>query len=65
MAGKGDTYRPVNLTVYESNYERIWAKSTHEQRDAEASGNGATSYALKATRPDEDSSSLEAPTRQT
>jgi len=52
MAGKGDTYRPVNLTVYESNYDRIWAKSTHEQKDAEASGNGATSYALKATRPD-------------
>ena len=65
MAGKGDTPRPVNLTVYESNYDRIWAKSTAGQKGAEVNANGATSYVLKATRPDEDSSSQAAPTRQT
>lgn len=25
-AGKGDTYRPVNLTLWGKNYERIYGK---------------------------------------
>ena len=64
MAGKGDTLRPVDLKAYESNYERIWAKSTAEQKDAEVSENGETCSEQKATKLDEDNSSQVAQTRQ-
>ena len=65
-AGKGDTFRPVNLTQYNQNYDRIFRclKSTAEPKDAEAKENGETCSEQKATRHDEDSSSLEAQTRQ-
>jgi hypothetical protein len=67
MAGKGDTFRPVNLTEYNKNYDRIFRclKSTAEQKVAEVKGNGETCSEPKATKLDEVSSSQEAQTRQT
>ena len=64
MAGKGDTLRPVDLKVYESNYERIWARSTAEQKDAEVNESGETCSEQKATKLDEDNSSQVAQTHQ-
>ena len=64
MAGKGDTPRPINIKAYETNYERIWAKSTAEPKDAEEKGNGETCLEQKATKLDEGSSSQEAQTLQ-
>jgi hypothetical protein len=65
-AGKGDTFRPVNLTQYNQNYDRIFRclKSTAKPKDAEEKGNGETCSEQKATRHVEDSSSLEAQTLQ-
>jgi hypothetical protein len=59
QAGKGDTFRPVNLTQYNQNYDRIFRclKSTAEQRDAEANENGVICSEQKATKLVEDSSS--------
>ena len=64
-AGKGDTPRPINIKAYETNYERIWAKSTAEPKVAEEKENGETCSEPKATKLDEDSSSQEAQTLQT
>jgi hypothetical protein len=64
MAGKGDTPRPVDLKAYESNYERIWARSTAEQRDAEVNESGVICSEQKATKLVEDSSSQEEQTLQ-
>ena len=65
MAGKGDTPRPVDLKAYESNYERIWAKSTAEPKGVEVNESGETCSEQKATKLDEDSSSQVAQTLQT
>jgi len=65
MAGKGDSPRQVDIKAYETNYERIWGKSTAEPKGVEEKGNGETCSEPKATKPDEDSSSQEAQTRQT
>ena len=64
MAGKGDTPRPVDLKTYESNYERIWARSTAEPKDAEVNESGETCSEQKATKLEEDNSSQVAQTRQ-
>ena len=66
-AGKGDTFRPVNLTQYNKNYDRIFRclKSTAEQKDAEAKENGETCSEQKATKLDEDSNSQAGQTLQT
>lgn len=66
-AGKGDTFRPVNLTEYNKNYDRIFRcqKSTAEPKDAEVNESGETCSEQKATKLDEDNSSQEAQTRQT
>ena len=64
-AGKGDTPRPVNRKAYETNYERIWGRSTAERKDAEVSESGGTCSEQKATKHDEDNSSQEAQTLQT
>jgi hypothetical protein len=66
-AGKGDTFRPVNLTQYNQNYDRIFRclKSIAEPKDAEVKENGETCSEQKATKLDEVSSSLEGQTRQT
>jgi hypothetical protein len=64
-AGKGDTPRQVDIKAYETNYERIWGKSTAEPKDAEEKGNGETCSEQKATKLDEVSSSQEAQTLQT
>jgi hypothetical protein len=63
-AGKGDTPRPINIRAYETNYERIWGRSTQELKDAEVNVNGETCSEQKATKHDEDSSSQEAQTLQ-
>jgi hypothetical protein len=67
MAGKGDTFRPVNLTEYNKNYDRIFRclKSTAEPKDAEEKGSGETCSEQKATKLVEDSSSQEEQTLQT
>jgi len=65
MAGKGDTPRPINIRAYETNYERIWGRSTQELKVAEVSESGETCSEQKATKQDEDSSSQEAQTLQT
>jgi len=67
MAGKGDTFRPVNLTQYNQNYDRIFRclKSTAEQKGVEVKGNGETCSEPKATKLDEDNSSQEGQTLQT
>lgn len=59
MAGKGDTYRPVNLARYETNFDNIFrsCQLTQEPREQEESANGATSCATKDSMHDEDSSS--------
>ena len=66
MAGKGDTFRPVNLTEYNQNYDRIFRclKSTAEPKDAEEKESGETCSEQKATKLDEVSSSQEAQTLQ-
>jgi hypothetical protein len=64
-AGKGDTPRPINIRAYETNYERIWGRSTQELKDAEVNENGETCSEQKATKHVEDSSSQEAQTHQT
>lgn len=66
-AGKGDTFRPVNLAQYNQNYDRIFRclKSTAEPKDAEVSVSGETCSEQKAMKLDEDSSSLEAQILQT
>ena len=66
-AGKGDTFRPVNLTEYHKNYDRIFRclKSTAELKDAEVNENGETCSEQKATKLDEGSSSQEGQTLQT
>ena len=56
-AGKGDTPRPVDLKAYESNYERIWGKSTAGPKDAEVNESGEINSELKVTKLDEDNSS--------
>jgi hypothetical protein len=63
-AGKGDTFRPVDIKAYETNYERIWAKSTAEPKDVEENESGEICSEQKATKHDEDSSSQEGQTRQ-
>lgn len=64
-AGKGDTPRPVNRKVYETNYERIWGKSTVEPKVAEVNVNGETCSDQKAMKLDEDSSLQAGQIRQT
>jgi hypothetical protein len=65
MAGKGDTPRPINIRAYETNYERIWGRSTQELKGAEVKGNGETCSEQKATKLDEDSSFQVEQTHQT
>lgn len=67
MAGKGDTYRPVNLVKYETNFDNIFrsCQLTQEPREQEASANGATSCATRDLTHDEDSSSQAAQTLPT
>jgi len=59
MAGKGDTYRPVNLARYETNFDNIFrsCQSTQEPKEQEENANGGTSCATKVLTHDEDSSS--------
>jgi hypothetical protein len=66
-AGKGDTFRPVNMTRYNENYDRIFRcqKSTAERKDAEESENGEICSEQKATKHVEDNSFQEAQTLQT
>lgn len=56
-AGKGDTPRPVDLKAYESNYDRIWGRSTAGPKDAEANESGEINSELKDMRLDEDNNS--------
>jgi len=67
MAGKGDTYRPVNLVKYETNFDNIFrsCQSIQEPREQEGNANGVTSCATKDSMHDEDSSSQVAQTHQT
>jgi hypothetical protein len=64
-AGKGDTPRPINIRAYETNYERIWGRSTQELKGAEVSESGEICSGQKAMKHVEDNSSLEAQTLQT
>jgi hypothetical protein len=59
MAGKGDTYRPVNLVKYETNFDNIFRScpSIQEPREQEENANGVTSCATRDLTHDEDSSS--------
>lgn len=34
MAGKGDTYRPVNNKKFSENFDRIFGKKEHEHAEA-------------------------------
>ena len=67
MAGKGDTYRPVNLARYETNFDKIFrsCQSNRGLKEQEENANGVTSCATKDSTHDEDSSSQAAQTLQT
>ena len=67
MAGKGDTYRPVNLARYETNFDNIFrsCQLTQEPKEQEGNANGGTSCATKDSMHDEGSSSQAAQTLQT
>ena len=65
-AGKGDAFRPVDMTRYNQNYDRIFRcqKSTAEPKGVEVNESGEICLEQKAMKLDEDSSSLEAQTLQ-
>ena len=67
MAGKGDTYRLVNLARYETNFDNIFrsCQSSRGPKEQEENANGGTSCATRDSTHDEDSSSRVAQTLQT